>query len=64
MIERSILNNSIKSFVTFLKGENDMTSGIYKITNILSNQSYIGRSINIEKRWLEHIKGKGNKQLK
>ena len=29
--------------------------GIYKITNILNNKNYIGQSINIEKRWKQHI---------
>ena len=28
-----------------------MTCGIYKITNKLNNKSYIGQSINIQKRW-------------
>lgn len=28
--------------------------GIYKITNLLNEQSYIGLSVNIEKRWLKH----------
>lgn len=29
-------------------------TGIYKITNILNENSYIGLSTNIEKRWLRH----------
>lgn len=29
-------------------------SGIYKITNINNNRYYVGSSINIHKRWLEH----------
>lgn len=28
--------------------------GIYKITNLINSKSYIGQSINIEKRWYEH----------
>lgn len=28
--------------------------GIYKITNKINNKSYIGQSINIERRWKEH----------
>lgn len=28
--------------------------GIYKITNLLNNKSYIGQSINIANRWTEH----------
>lgn len=38
--------------------------GIYKITNKINNQSYIGQSIDIENRWSQHIKGKSsNKDL-
>ncbi len=29
--------------------------GIYKITNILTNESYIGQSTNIERRKNEHF---------
>lgn len=32
-----------------------MTTGIYKITNKLTNYFYIGSSKNIEKRWKDHI---------
>lgn len=32
-----------------------MTCGIYKITNIKNNKSYIGLSSNIQKRWKEHL---------
>ena len=28
--------------------------GIYKITNLINNKSYIGLSNNIERRWSEH----------
>ena len=28
--------------------------GIYKITNLCNNKSYIGQSVDIEKRWGEH----------
>ena len=31
-----------------------MSTGIYKITNLINNNAYIGLSINIEKRWLAH----------
>ena len=29
-------------------------TGIYKITNTINNQSYIGLSVNIERRWQKH----------
>lgn len=40
-------------------------AGIYKITNLITNQSYIGQSIDIERRWTEHKtpKAKGNDRL-
>lgn len=31
-----------------------MTCGVYEIKNLETNQSYIGRSINIENRWIGH----------
>ena len=31
-----------------------MTCGIYKITNVVNNKSYIGKSVNIEERWQHH----------
>lgn len=33
-----------------------MSIGIYKITNKINQKSYIGQSIDIEKRWKDHIK--------
>lgn len=34
--------------------------GIYKITNKLNGKSYIGQSIDIKKRWEQHIKNSGS----
>lgn len=31
-------------------------SGVYKITNIITGEFYIGSSVNIRMRWLDHIK--------
>lgn len=33
-----------------------MTTGIYKIENLINGKIYIGQSIHIEKRWIEHCK--------
>ena len=33
-----------------------MSCGIYKITNQVNQKAYIGQSINIEKRWKDHIR--------
>lgn len=39
-------------------------TGIYKITNLITKQSYIGQSNNIERRWKEHCRpSKVNKSL-
>lgn len=37
-----------------------MSKGIYKITNNITNKSYIGQSKNIEQRWVEHKNAKDN----
>jgi group I intron endonuclease len=36
--------------------------GIYKITNIINNKSYIGQSINIQARWKSHRRAAKNPQ--
>ena len=33
-----------------------ITTGIYKITNILSKECYIGQSVDVRKRWIDHCK--------
>ena len=35
--------------------------GIYKITNNVNGKIYIGQSVNIEKRWKDHISASKNK---
>ena len=40
-----------------------MSCGVYKITNLITNKSYIGVSIHIEQRWKEHQNGHGSKKL-
>ena len=35
-----------------------MTTGIYKITNLVNSKVYIGASKNVEKRWSEHRNGR------
>ena len=36
--------------------EGKSPSGIYMITNLLTNEIYIGRAVSIDKRWQEHCK--------
>ena len=40
-----------------------MTIGIYKFTNIINGHSYIGQSVNIEKRKKEHLRSAYNQNL-
>jgi len=35
--------------------DKDKVSGIYCIENIITNQKYIGQSINIKYRWKKHV---------
>lgn len=39
----------------------NMSCGIYKITNNLNNKCYIGQSLIIEERWKEHKRNAWNK---
>lgn len=45
----------IKTFLTNILGPQDIC-GIYKITDRLTQEMYIGQSKCIQKRWIEHIK--------
>ena len=37
--------------------------GIYKITNLLNNKSYIGQSVHIHRRWQEHCNPNNKSQI-
>ena len=37
--------------------------GIYKITNNINNKIYIGQSVNIERRWKDHLSNSSKKSL-
>lgn len=37
-------------------GSSTIKTGIYKITNIVTQQCYIGQAVDIDKRWKEHCK--------
>lgn len=45
----------IKTFLTNTLGPQDIC-GIYKITDRITQESYIGQSKNIQKRWTDHLK--------
>lgn len=44
-----------KSFCANILGQ-DSVCGIYKITDQLTKEAYIGRAVDVSKRWSEHIK--------
>lgn len=45
----------MKFFMANILGPNEIC-GIYKITDQLTGESYIGQSVKIKQRWIEHIK--------
>ena len=47
--------NPVREMINLITG-GERISGIYKITNVLTDQCYIGQSVNIGDRWLNHIK--------
>jgi group I intron endonuclease len=56
-----INNNSVKCNSKYYHTEcidevkANIKSGVYKVTNVWNNKIYIGESLNIERRWKEHI---------
>ena len=54
-----ILSISSLIYIFYLRGKN-MSCGIYKITNLINNKIYIGKSVNIEKRFQGHKRAKCN----
>ena len=59
IFEKLLYDNYIKKSVDemvkrVLKGENP--SGIYKITRLKTGEIYIGKSVNVKDRWVQHAK--------
>ena len=46
----------LKTLAASVLGTSDAVTGIYKITNIKTKECYIGQSVDIAKRWSEHVK--------
>ena len=46
----------LKALAASVLGTSDAVTGIYKITNIKTKECYIGQSVDIAKRWSEHVK--------
>ena len=45
----------MKTFAANILGQSDVC-GIYKITDQLTGETYVGQSKNIQKRWIDHVK--------
>ena len=45
----------LKALCANILGTSEVT-GIYKITNIITNECYIGQAVDVAKRWAEHAK--------
>ena len=59
ILDKLLYDNYIKKSVDemvkrVLKGENP--SGIYKITRLKTGEIYIGKSVNVKDRWVQHTK--------
>lgn len=63
VIWSSFIQKKINPFTASILG-NKNVCGIYKITNQLTQECYIGQSVNIATRWSDHIKaGVGAKEV-
>ena len=45
-----------KAQFPIILGSSTPKTGIYKITNIVTQECYIGQAVDIDKRWKEHCK--------
>lgn len=55
LIWQTWFQKPLKTLSADILGTKEIT-GIYKITNTLTNECYIGQSVDIAKRWAEHAK--------
>ena len=55
LIWQTWFQKPLKSLSAHVLGTGDVT-GIYKITNIITNECYIGQAVNVRERWAEHAK--------
>ena len=56
LIYESYYKAPLNKLLTNILGK-DTVSGIYRITNITNNKSYIGKSVDVKKRLTDHVKG-------
>lgn len=56
LIYECYYKQAFESLIKRIIGDDKNAGGIYKITNIDSNKTYIGRTTNFVKRWRDHAK--------
>lgn len=56
LIWQTWFQKPLKSLSASILGTSEAVIGIYKITNIKTKECYIGQSVDIAKRWSEHVK--------
>ena len=55
LIWQTWFQKPLKTLSANILGSKEVT-GVYKITNILTNECYIGQAVDVAKRWAEHAK--------
>lgn len=56
LIWSTFFQKQLKSLTATILGTSNTVTGIYKITNLKTGQSYIGQAVDVQKRWAEHAK--------
>lgn len=56
LIWQTWFQKPLKALTANVLSTSESVTGIYKITNIITNECYIGQAVNIATRWAEHAK--------
>ena len=56
LVYKTYFEKPMNDLLTRVVGVNSEKSGIYKITNVLYNEAYIGQTVNFKDRWRTHLK--------
>lgn len=56
LVYKTYFEKPMNDLLTRVVGVNSEQSGVYKITNTLYNEAYIGQTVNMKDRWRAHLK--------
>lgn len=56
MIWEGYYQKPYKDLISRIFGDRKIITGIYKLTDLTNNKSYVGQAVDIASRWSEHIK--------